>query len=312
MIIFLYGEDIYRAHKQLAKLRAQAEAAKKPQYVEVFDAEDCGVNDVMAAIGSGSLFGKKFIILKDPLSRWSTDDQRLLRDRLETLPEDATLVVFERGEFKKTTVLWKLLSSQENAKEFAVLDAGHLVPAAQKLAASLGIVINSAALHDLGARTGPDFWRIESELQKLSAFTKGKEIAVEHVEQLTPDVSDPNIFATIDAITTGDRQKAIAQLHEYLSLREDEMYLASMITYQFRNVMQVKYLREQGAQKNEIQKQTGLHPFVVDKSIGIARNFSMQELKVIYQKLTDLDVALKTGDVEPTVALDMLVVGLTR
>ena len=43
-----------------------------------------------------------------------------------------------------------------------------------------------------------------------------------------------------------------------------------------------------------------------------AMNFSMEQLETIYRRLLETDVAIKTGRMDEVLALDMLVVGLSR
>jgi len=58
-----------------------------------------------------------------------------------------------------------------------------------------------------------------------------------------------------------------------------------------------------------IQK-SKLHPYVLKKGEATAQNFSLQELKRIYEKLFRLDLALKTGRVEPAGAFDLFIAQL--
>ncbi len=56
-----------------------------------------------------------------------------------------------------------------------------------------------------------------------------------------------------------------------------------------------------------ILKRSGLHPFVVRKSYDQSRQFSLSDLKKIYQKIFQIDFDVKTGKVEPEMALDLLI-----
>jgi DNA polymerase III delta subunit len=55
-----------------------------------------------------------------------------------------------------------------------------------------------------------------------------------------------------------------------------------------------------------------VHRYVVKKGVAQAQNFQMAQLEEAHQQLVETDWSIKRGDVEPVVALDMLVVGLTR
>ena len=56
----------------------------------------------------------------------------------------------------------------------------------------------------------------------------------------------------------------------------------------------------------ESPKNSGLHPFVVQKSYYLCNQFSIEQLKKIYQKIFQADLDIKTGKVEAETALDLL------
>jgi DNA polymerase III delta subunit len=56
----------------------------------------------------------------------------------------------------------------------------------------------------------------------------------------------------------------------------------------------------------------GLHPFVARKLHAQSANFTLAQLERIYRYLLDLDLAIKTGDMTPEAALDLLVAGLDQ
>ena len=66
-----------------------------------------------------------------------------------------------------------------------------------------------------------------------------------------------------------------------------------------------------GARDTEIASALKTPPFVVRKLMGQVRNFNLPQLKEIYHKLLDIDEAIKTGQTDGDVALDMLVTALT-
>jgi DNA polymerase-3 subunit delta len=85
-----------------------------------------------------------------------------------------------------------------------------------------------------------------------------------------------------------------------------------MIVRQFRIMIQVKDLAERGVPPQKIGAQLGLHHFVAEKGLRQSRNFSMAQLGTIYRKLLETDVAIKTGQMDPVLALDMLIAGLSK
>ena len=79
-----------------------------------------------------------------------------------------------------------------------------------------------------------------------------------------------------------------------------------MIAYQFRNLLSIKEMQELQKPYGMIAKLCGLHPFVVQKSYYLCNQFSIEQLKKIYQKVFQVDSDIKTGKIEAELALDLL------
>ncbi|MDP1884481.1 MAG: DNA polymerase III subunit delta, partial [Candidatus Moranbacteria bacterium] len=100
-------------------------------------------------------------------------------------------------------------------------------------------------------------------------------------------------------------------VQEHLKKGDDPFYVFSMYVYQFRIILKVADLDGQyHGNDYAIAQASGLHPFVVKKSLSQVRNFPMAKLKEIYQKLSDLDTQIKTGRIDIRVALDKFIVEL--
>jgi DNA polymerase-3 subunit delta len=83
-----------------------------------------------------------------------------------------------------------------------------------------------------------------------------------------------------------------------------------MINFQFRNLLIIKDLMEKNIPYYSISKITKMHPFVVRKTYEQANKFTSRELKKIYQKIFQVDLSIKTGKIDPTTALDFLIVSI--
>ena len=69
----------------------------------------------------------------------------------------------------------------------------------------------------------------------------------------------------------------------------------------------VKDLSEKGKRAQEIAKIAKLHPFVVQKSIQIVNKYQKIDLIKKYFLLHKTDCELKTGEIDPKIAIDLLV-----
>lgn len=150
---------------------------------------------------------------------------------------------------------------------------------------------------------GSDLWRLSNEIKKLANYVLAEnrqEIADGDLKKIVVPDLELNIFDTIDAIAQKDKKRAINLFKEHLREGAEVPYLFSMVAWQMRNIIIAKTA-------NGSFTETGVNPYVLRKTIYQSKNFSLDDLKRIYQKIIDLDAALKVGKILPEAALDLLV-----
>ena len=155
-----------------------------------------------------------------------------------------------------------------------------------------------------------NLWEAKSEIEKLISYCDGREITENDVGLLVKSKVDTNIFNLIDKISSKNKRTAVSLLNEQIDKGTNEIYLLTMFVYQFRNLLKVKSLLNSGMSSSEIASKTKMHPFVVQKSVEQCGKFEMNDLKKIYKKLFDADLAIKTGKMNPRLVLDLLVISV--
>jgi len=227
--------------------------------------------------------------------------------------QDLVVIFWEDGQPKKNGKLYKALFKMAKSQNFERLSGSKLnqwiAQRIKELDPASGI--SKEASEKLILFAGSDTDYLDTELQKLVNFADGRIIQADDVELLVRANSDANIFDTIDALSANNKKKALRLVQEHLKKGDDPFYVFSMYVYQFRNILKVADLDGQyHGNDYAIAKASGLHPFVVKKSLSQVRNFPMAKLKEIYQKLSVLDTQIKTGRIDIRVALDKFIVEL--
>ena len=118
---------------------------------------------------------------------------------------------------------------------------------------------------------------------------------------------ETDIFKTIDAISSKNKREALKLIHQHLEKGDSPLYLLSMITFQFRNLLIIKNLLDNQKSYSFILEKSQLHPLIVKKGYLLAKKFKIEELKKIYQKISQIDYEIKIGKIEPETALDLLI-----
>jgi DNA polymerase III subunit delta len=334
MYYILHGEDEFSRTEQVNKFRAQM---GDPQFADLnttqFDGRKVTLGELKHACDAVSfLSDKRLVIVEGMLARFDPRHgkgageepaeteanptlAKDLKEYLARLPESTRLVFVESKTLAKNNpILKQAESDKKNAhiKEFEELKPRALPKWIQDRVEEKGGTIEPSAVEELGAHVGTDLRLIDNEVDKLLTYRNGETIRAEDVRALVASVRESDIFALVDALGRRESGNALKLLHAQLDHNAAPIYLLSMIVRQFRLLLQMKDLAARGKPIAAAREQLKLYPFVAEKTWNQALNFSLPQLEAIYQRLLDTDVSIKTGRSEPVVALDMLVVELTR
>ncbi len=308
MLIFLYGQDTYRMQKKLEEMiETYKKAHKSGLSLKYFGEENFSLNEIMNETQMVSMFEeKKLIVLRNILSASEKNDG--LADFLKKIKdsEGTNIVIYEENKIKATDSLVKFLKKNAKAQEFAPLEGEKLKNWVKKEFSTYKADIKSGVAEKLINFVGNDLWQMDNEIKKLVNYKFHRHIEEKDVDLLVKPKIESDIFRTIDAMAQKNKRQALSFLHKHLEKGDNPLYLFSMINYQFRNLLIVKDLMERNRPYYAILKTANLHPFVVRKSYEQAGKFSFPELKKIYRKIFQVDLAIKTGKINPETGLDLL------
>lgn len=192
------------------------------------------------------------------------------------------------------------------------LKGGELARWVERRAQRKGARLGPGVADDLATFIGPDLRRMDNELEKLVLYAGGRAVTREDVRKLVPYAQEASIFAMVDALALRQTAQALRLLTQLHNEGAHPLYLLTMIVRQYRILLQVKELMGQGLDQEAIAARLGLHPFPTGKAMAQAQRYRFEQLVNIYDRLLATDVAIKTGQMEALLALNVLVVELAR
>jgi DNA polymerase-3 subunit delta len=168
------------------------------------------------------------------------------------------------------------------------------------------------AAHHLAAVVGTDLRLLDQEIAKLITYVNGERpVTKADVDEVVPYAQAAVIFDLVDALGRRDGRTATSTLRRLLDAGEHPMGILAMVVRQFRLLLQVKELLGTGTTPQETATALKIHPFPARKLHGQATHFTAAQLETVYRRLLDIDVAIKSGEVDAQVALDLLAASLT-
>lgn len=321
MYIFLYGADNFRSLEKLSTIKNEyLQKNSSGTDLSILDYGDGASSESFAtAISAQGLFStKRLIIAKGCMLTGSLETQKqiltLLKSNTDLEKNPDTVVIFyENNAPKKNGALYKFLFKIAKKQEFIPLEGSALSTWIMETTTKLSsdISFSRSALNMLTAATGNDLSLLNNEIIKLVNYKNKGEIKDEDIVLLVKSKIDSTMFETIEALTSGNKARAITLFHQQLAKGEDIFYILSMYTYQIRTLLKIGDFYWQGiTNAPQIAQASGLHPYVVQKSLGQIRNLSQEKTKKMLRDLAEIDLQSKTTKFDPVLAIDTFIVSI--
>lgn len=302
MLIFIYGEDEYRAFLK-QKERMQDFFKKYPANINwrIFDFSETpqdefrgqaeSLDEFKNFIGSSSMFSENKLAVISHLSQFKNFDAfKNLIDKYDLeFSSDAFLLIRE-GDLSEKSRQQYLDFLREKAKEVHKFDklSGAKLAAwvFQEVKKSGGAIDNGAVLR-LTALFKSDTRRLAKEIEKLIAYKAEEKIQKTDVFLACGDgFREEKIFTLMDEIFAGRKKEAIL-IFERLIATEDEDFIFNQIVGQIRNLIKIKF----GA------KDAKFHPFYIKKMTEAGHFHGWEKIRKMYEELAKIDVLVKTGKI---------------
>lgn len=321
MLFFLFGKDTFRSGEKLREIKEKfLSQDNSGSGLSVLDYEEkLSANALGEALGASSLFSPKRLVVSINCIQSSTPEIQkevlalLKKNEGLSQDKDVTVIFWEKDEPRKNNALFKFLSDKAKKQVFHPLEGKDLE---KWITTKLQLIaphskLEPLALTTLLAFSGNDISGLETELKKLATYRPAGDITKDDVALLVKSKASNTIFETIEAISAGQKSKALALLHQQVAQGEDPFYILSMYVYQIRNLLKIGDAFWHGnTNQYAIAKEVGLHPFVVQKGMAQLRNLNLEKLISLHSQLQQIDQDAKTGKTNLLLALDTFISSL--
>lgn len=324
MLIFVYGDDGYRAQEKVHHMVKAFREKFDPSGMNIAEFPSVGkkgmmLGDVLGATHALPFLGKKrMVVVRDLISQTKKGDMGPWAEGFKKTPESTIVIFWESTEPKaleKKPLFKELVDATEvHHYPFPQLQGAELNRWVTSRVKELGAEINSSALRALLERVGADLWQMDGEIRKLVAYAQGNTITPAMVDELVHASFEGKIFQLIDAVSQRRPADAIRLLQEERWSGANDHYLLMMLGRQVRILLGARALLEERSQatKQDLADTLGIHPFVAQKALTQARGFPLDQLKAVHDLLFEYDHQLKTGQIDADMAVDLTTIKLTQ
>ena len=304
-VYLLLGDDEERKSRGVEKLRAG-------RAVDAYDASEISPETLVSACNTFSLFGEgPFVVLKD-LDAWNAAQKAVIVDYLKDPSPGSDLLLLG----KRLGARERLLTAVKNSGEVHTFDQ----PTGKALvrwlvghAKRLDLDLPEDVAEDLANRCSNDKTRLLQETEKLALYVGGGTATHEDVAALCPPDVQSNIFAFVDSLAAGERDRALALLEDLIGTGEPPLRLTFMIRRQFQLIARARALIERGIPRKEITSRLKVPPFVARKLEEQGGQLDEENLERALALVQDLESGLKGGSyLSDELQVEMTVLGLSE
>lgn len=340
-----HGSD--DAQKRAAVFRLEAETVD-PDFRD-FDLEqlygpDVTADRIMIAASIAPFASKQRLIIVTQANDMSAAEQQTIAARLEQVP-DSSCVVFvtpapkmQEGKPKRGSELhadlMKAIKKVGKSVDFPLMKADSAARFVHDLVKQLGKSISPSAAASVVRRCGTDSGILATEVEKLFNYAGDHATVTDaDVQQVITETVEEKIFSLMDAI--GAKKPALALHHLRPLLHGGGSEVAGevlrtlvMLTRHFRQLWQARLLIDAGCRQiapgrvpEDVEMalpESGsilkMDDWKRNKIVEQARNFTLDELALCFERIAAADLAIKGIDgavSDPAMAIEMLTLELS-
>ena len=308
----LYGEERYLIRQYRDKLINAIVSSDDTMNFSSFEGADVNQKEIIDLAETLPFFAEKRLILIEDTGMFKKGGEDLA-EYLPTAP-DTTFFVFVEEEIDKRSKLYKAIAKSEgNAVEFSTQSDDTLARWVGGRIKKEGKGMTQAAYNLFIAKTGTDMENIDKELEKLLCYCMDKDTIEEaDVEAVTTEQIQNKVFDMVDAISNHNQRKALDLYYDLLALKEPAMRIMFLITRQFQMLMIVKSMSGRGFGNKDIASKAGCPEWAVRKYQAQGRGYSLEQLKKAVSDGVSYEEAVKTGQMNDQLAVEMFIVQYSK
>jgi len=265
--------------------------------LEKIDGEEAEFERITEAIQSlPFLANNKMVVLRSPSTHKQFAEQ--IETLLQSIPATTQVIIVE-PKLDKRLVYYKILKTKTDLRESNELDGQALSKWLVQEALDSGGKISPSDANYLVERVGTNQQLLSNELAKLISYNPV--VTKDSIDLLVDSNPQSTIFELLESAFAGNRKKVMEIYEEQRALKVEPAQIMAMIAWQLHILAVVVVAGNRTV--DQIASQTKLNPYVVRKTMNIARKTDIHAVKKLISDALTLDVRIKSEAIDADEAL---------
>lgn len=307
----LYGTEGYLKKQYKDKLKNALAAPEDNMNFTAFSGKNINPKELIDLAETLPFFAERRVLLVEDSGFFKSSCE----DLAEYLPQiaPAACFLFVEEEVDKRSKMYKAVKKLGSVVEFSAQSEELLTRWIVSRLKKEGKNITGSVLQLFLSKTGTDMGNIDRELEKLVCYALDRDvITAEDVEAVVTEQTTNKIFEMVNAIAEHNQRKALDLYYDLLTLKEPPMRIMFLISRQFQILFNIRDMSARGLDNATMAKVAGVPPFAVKRNVSQAKGFTMQQLKQALRDGAEFEEAVKTGQMNDQMAVELFIMKYSR
>lgn len=304
-LFVITGEEDYLARRYLTSLMARLNPQKDPEMLQPLDG-NADLQQLYKALDSSPFFSEKNIIFMEEPKFLSASLNKQQEEQLQTylsdIPPYNILILKTSHKLDKRKKLSKLLAKHGIIVECDPIAVWNIEAWLRERIRELNLEFEPRALmymlEIIRAMDNISLAFINQELEKLKLIAAGDLITLDLLQENLSSIPEVSSYRLWDKLCEGKLASALRLYEIQLEAGMHPLKILGLLVKQIRQLWQVKIFMRRGYDKKVIAQKIGLPPFVTEKVMRQAGNFSLENIEYTVENFCVADLKLKTGQAE--------------
>ena len=312
MNYILYGELYPMIRKHLNKILKERLGEVDEFNVTKIDLEESSLDEVAYEASSLPLGYEKKAVVVDSCNFLTKDVEKADEDKvleiLKSSSDDIDIIFILRSEkVDNKGKIFNFIKENGQVFEFLNISKEEWPLYIRKFFKNKNVEITSEAVEELSSRVDGDLTRFINEAEKLCLYKNS--ITLADVTLMVSKPLEDDAFQMSNALFRGDNGVAISIFRD-LKLVDPRSAdsLVPMLASQFRFISQVCFLDSRGLDKEDIARELGVSPVRVKIALKNSKNISRRQIANLLDKLYNLDLQIKSGQIDRSYGLELFLI----
>jgi len=271
------------------------------------DGTNQSAEEIFTIITSQNMFSNDRILFLKRI--YSNKEKDILIPKLISIlsnQETGNYIFWEDKKINSITTYLRFFKQKDAIEEYEIMKKNRFLSWAKEYIKSEKIDIDVKIIPLLAERTNYISERFVKELEKI--LLENKPLTTDRIVTLVSNTYESDIWKLTDCLNDGEKNEALKILNNLISQQIDSNFIIAMLARNIRLSVLINYMHNNGSKSNEIVSKLKIPPFIIPSILRNSNLRNLKKLKKIYNKISDLDFSIKTGNIEPILGLTLLLV----